>query len=163
MKVSFIGYSINFSSTLSYSAHKLFLIHSIQLGFSWLLIGITILILLSKLTGTYKYHHTTSWSIIGFFVATFDQTIMWFCFQKLGWARMMKIRLFVRPEAIWIHTDIFKFCRDPMYSGSQLSMFGMSLLLDSWIVLLYVAEKVLLHQFLICWKDNPSQLILLTI
>ncbi len=84
MKVSFIGYSLNFSFTQDYSAHKLFLIHSIQLGFSWLLIGITILILLSKLTGTYKYHHTTSWSIIGFFVVKFGLAIIWFSEAWLG-------------------------------------------------------------------------------
>ena len=134
---------------------KAFLIHSIQLGFSWLLIGITILILLSKLTGTYKYHYTTSWSIIGFFVVMFGLAIMWFGFKKLGWARMMKIRIFSQPEAAWIHTGIFKFCRDPIYRGSQLTMFGMSLLLDSWIILLYVAEMVLLQQFLILLEREP--------
>lgn len=68
---------------------------------------------------------------------------------------MMKIRLFVRPEATWIQTGIFKFCRDPMYRGSQLSVFGMSLLLDSWIVLLYVAEMVMLQQFLILLEREP--------
>ena len=67
----------------------------------------------------------------------------------------MKIRLFVRTEAIWIHAGIFKFCRDPMYRDSQLSMFGMSLLLDSWIVLLYLAEMVLLQQFLILLETEP--------
>ena len=91
---------------------------------------------------------------------TFGLAIMWFGFQKLGWARMMKIRLFVRPEATWIQTGIFKFCRDPMYRGSQLSMFGMSLLLDSWFVLLYVAEMVLLQQFLILLEREPSLTVL---
>ena len=80
---------------------------------------------------------------------------MWSGFKKLGWARMMKVRLFVRPEATWVHTGIFKFCRDPMYRGSQLSMFGMSLLLDSWIILLYVAEMVLLQQILILLEREP--------
>ena len=42
-----------------------------------------------------------------------------------------------------------------MYVGFQLSMFGMSLLLDSWIVLLYVAEMVLLQQFLILLEREP--------
>ena len=42
-----------------------------------------------------------------------------------------------------------------MYRGSQLSMFGMSLLLDSWIILLYVAEMVLLQQFLILLEREP--------
>ncbi len=42
-----------------------------------------------------------------------------------------------------------------MYRGSQLSVFGMSLLLDSWIVLLYVAEMVLLQQFLILLEREP--------
>ena len=42
-----------------------------------------------------------------------------------------------------------------MYRGSQLTMFGMSLLLDSWIVLLYLAEMVLLQQFLILLETEP--------
>ena len=132
-----------------------FLIHNIQLGSSWLLIGIVILILLSKLTCSYKYHYTTSWSIVGFFVVTIGLAIMWFGFKKLGWARMMKIRLFVQPEATWIHAGIFKYCRDPMYRGSQLSMFGLSLLLDSLVILVYVAEMVLLQQFLILLERKP--------
>ena len=151
--IYWLQYKFFFYSRL-FGSHA-FLIHSIQLGSSWLLIGIIILILLSKLTGSYKYHHTTSWSIIGFFVVTFGLAIMWFGFKKLGWARMMKIRLFVRPEANWVHTGIFKFCKDPMYRGSQLSMFGMSLLLDSWIILLYVAEMVSLQQFLILLEREP--------
>ena len=68
---------------------------------------------------------------------------------------MMKIKLFIQPEATWIHADIFKYCRNQMYVGFQLSMFGMSLLLDSWIVLLYVAEMVLLQQFLILLEREP--------
>jgi protein-S-isoprenylcysteine O-methyltransferase Ste14 len=80
---------------------------------------------------------------------------MWLGFRRLGWARMMKIRLFSQLEATWIHTGIFKFCRDPMDRGSQLSMFGMSLLLDSWVILLYVAEMVLLQQFLILLEREP--------
>jgi len=36
-----------------------------------------------------------------------------------------------------------------------LSMFGMSLLLDSWVILLYVAEMVLLQQFLILLEREP--------
>ena len=42
-----------------------------------------------------------------------------------------------------------------MYRGSQLSMFGMSLLLDSWIIILYVAEMALLQQFLILLEREP--------
>ena len=68
---------------------------------------------------------------------------------------MMKMRLLIQPEATWIHTGIFKYCRDPMYSCSQLSMFGISLLLDSWIILLYVAEMVLLQQILILLEREP--------
>ena len=68
---------------------------------------------------------------------------------------MMKIKLFTRPEATWIHAGIFKYCRDPMYVGFQLSMFGMSLLLDSLVILLYVAEMVLLQQFLILLEREP--------
>ena len=42
-----------------------------------------------------------------------------------------------------------------MYVGFQLSMFGMSLLLDSLVILLYVAEMVLLQQFLILLEREP--------
>jgi len=148
LQYKFIFYTILFGS-------KAFLIHSIQLGSSWLLIGVIILILLLKLIDGYEYHHTRSWSIIGFFLVTLGLALMWLGFRRLGWARMMKIRLFSQPEAAWIHTGIFKFCKDPMYRGSQLSMFGMSLLLDSWVILLYVAEMVLLQQFLILLEREP--------
>ncbi len=93
------------------------MIHSIQLGSSWLLIGVIILILLLKLIDGYEYHHTRSWSIIGFFLVILGLALMWLGFRRLGWARMMKIRLFSQPEAALIHTGIFKFCRDPMYRG----------------------------------------------
>ena len=34
-------------------------------------------------------------------------------------------------------------------------MFGMSLLLDSWVILLYVAEMIVLQQFLIWLESKP--------
>ena len=68
---------------------------------------------------------------------------------------MMTIKLFIQPEATWIHAGIFKYCRDPMYVGFQLSMFGMSLLLDSLVILLYVAEMVSVQQFLILLEREP--------
>ena len=74
---------------------------------------------------------------------------------------MMKIKLFIQPEATLIHAGIFKYCRDPMCVGFQLSVFGMSLLLDSLVILLYVAEMVLLQQFfLILLEREPSLTVL---
>ena len=134
---------------------RAFFIHSIQLGSSWLLIGYIILNLILNLIESYEYHHSKVWSIFGLFLVWLGLTIMWFGFRDLGWLRMMKIRLFIQPEVTWIHTGIFKFCRDPIYRGSQLSMFGMSLLLDSWLILLYVAEMIVLQQFLIWLESRP--------
>ena len=88
---------------------------------------------------------------------TFGLAIMWFGLNKLGWVRVMKIRLFIQPEATWIHASIFKYCRDRMYRGCQLSMFDMSLLLDSLVILLYVAVMVLLQQFFVLLEREPVQ------
>ena len=134
---------------------RAFFIHSIQLGSSWLLIGYMILTLLLDLVENYEYHYSKVWSIIGLSMVWLGLVIMWFGFRELGWLRMMKIRIFIQPEVTWIHTGIFKFCSDPIYRGSQLSMFGMSLLLDSWVILLYVAEMIVMQQFLIWLESKP--------
>jgi protein-S-isoprenylcysteine O-methyltransferase Ste14 len=134
---------------------KAFIIHSIQLGFVWILIGTSITFLLFQITDGYKYHHSSTGSIIGFSFLCLGLSIMWVGFQSLGWERMMKIRLFAHPEATWVKTGIFNILKNPMYRGSQLSMIGISLILDSWVILLYSVEMVLLQQILVLLERKP--------
>lgn len=133
-----------------------FAVHAIQLGGTWLLLGGSLGYFLLQLSPTLRWHQALTLHIAGYFLFCAGILIMLWGLHDLGWQRMMKSRLFAHQEPPWIKSGIYHWLSDPMYRGSQIAMSGLSLLLASWPILLYVVEMIILQQWLIWLERNNS-------
>ncbi len=122
-----------------------FIISAVQLGSVWIVVGMLLLWLLVRMEHV-AWHHSLILQGIGVIVVCCGASLMWLSWCELGWRRVMKVRLFVKPEPDWVNSGIFQYLKDPMYRGSQLGMFGISLTLDSFVPIILALEMILLQQ-----------------
>ncbi len=130
-----------------------FVVHAVQLGGVWICIGASLVVLFLKMP-LYPFHQTVLLKILGNLIFVLGIGFMLCSTWQLGWKRVMKIRLFVKNEPSWVREGIFHYLENPMYVGSQLAMLGLAFVLDSWFLLIYFCNMVILQKILATMENR---------
>lgn len=134
-----------------------FAIHGVQLGGTWIGIGLGLLVLFFHLP-PHPFHASVLLPQFGILCFLLGIGMMLGSTWQLGWKRVMKLRLFISPEPPWVTTGLFRYFKDPMYLGSQLAMLGLAFAFNSWFLLVYVFQMLILQSILAKLENSqPKQ------
>ncbi len=124
-----------------------FAVHGFQLGGAWIVVGLSLISVFCHMP-LYPFHDHFFLKILGILFFLGGLALMGGSAWKLGWRRVMKIRLFATSEPSWVKDGLFYYLQNPMYLGSQMAMFGLALALNSWFLLVYVINMIVLQKLL---------------
>ncbi|MBF0277829.1 MAG: hypothetical protein HQM13_08565 [SAR324 cluster bacterium] len=134
-----------------------FAVHGVQLGGTWILVGLALLVLIWRMPH-YSFHHHILFEFAGILLFPGGFALMGGALYMLGWERVLKIRLFSDSEPSWVEDGLFRFLQNPMYTGSQTVMLGIALFLNSWFLLIYTLNMFVLQKILAKLENHPPHL-----